>query len=213
MSMKSNVSEHQKSLRADRGILITFEGIDGSGKSTQVKLLEDALAEAGYSVLRTAEPSDGPAGRKIRNLSERPSPESELELFTEDRRFHVSQIIGPALLEGKVVLCDRYLHSSIAYQGARGIDPKRILSMNAGFIIRPKRVFYLRIPVEEALRRIETGRTEGPSIFEFRENLTRVARIYDDMSDSNIRVIDGSRRPEIVHQEIITDALKLIGSG
>jgi dTMP kinase len=196
---------------AGRGKLITFEGIDGSGKSTQARLLADALRLLDIPVLLTAEPSHGPIGRKIRRMSARPDPEQELELFTEDRKHHVSRVIEPALNNELIVICDRYVHSSIAYQGAQGIDPERIRLLNESFAVPPDRVFLLRIPVESALERITVGRAQGCSIFELRESLQRVSDIYNRLDDRNITAIDGARPRESIHEEILRETLVLSG--
>ena len=105
-------------------MLIVFEGIDGTGKSTQVRLLAQALEERGLTVVTSREPTDGPFGQKLRlsMITGRLSPEEELALFHEDRRDHVEHLILPALEAGKVVILDRYFFSTMAYQGARGFD-------------------------------------------------------------------------------------------
>lgn len=106
-----------------RGKLIAFEGIDGTGKSTQIKMLADRLTAEGLSVLSTREPTDGTFGKKIRELfvsREKVSPDEELALFMDDRREHVTSVIEPALAKGMIVLTDRYYFSTAAYQGAEG---------------------------------------------------------------------------------------------
>ena len=138
---------------------IVFEGIDGSGKSTQAKLLARRLEDLGIPVLLTAEPSDGPVGRIIRSLTTRPEAEEEARLFTEDRRDHVERVILPALVEGRTVICDRYVHSSVAYQGARGVDQAAILSAQRLFAPQPDVIFLLEIPAKIALARIGSDET------------------------------------------------------
>ena len=116
-----------------KGLLIVFEGTDGTGKSTQVQLLSQYLQDQGYPVVVTREPTEGQYGRKIRSLymhRNTCSREEELELFLADRREHVQQLLAPALTQGKIILCDRYFLSTAAYQGARGFDPENILRMN-----------------------------------------------------------------------------------
>jgi dTMP kinase len=107
----------------NKGLLIVFEGIDGTGKSTQMLLLARYLREKGLVVIETREPTNGQFGQKIRALYTNRngiSPEQELELFLADRREHVQNVLAPALREGKVVLCDRYFLSTAAYQGVVG---------------------------------------------------------------------------------------------
>ena len=107
------------------GLFIVIEGIDGTGKSTQLHLLAEKLRQLGYAVVATREPTNGPYGQKIRELfvdRGAVSQEEELELFIADRDQHVKEVIAPALADGCVVICDRYYLSTIAYQGANGMD-------------------------------------------------------------------------------------------
>lgn len=113
------------------GQFISFEGIDGSGKSTQVKLLSDVLRDAGHDVVLTREPGGSPGAEEIRKLvlegdPDRWSPEAELLLFTAARRDHLERVIEPALAAGKVVICDRFADSTRLYQG-RANDGMRAL--------------------------------------------------------------------------------------
>ena len=139
-----------------RGLLIAFEGIDGTGKSTQLPLLADWLRGQGCAVVETREPTDGPYGREIRALyrdRSRVSRERELELFVLDRRQHVTECILPALEQGRIVLTDRYYFSTAAYQGAGGSDPAAIFAANA-FAPEPDLVLLLTLPVAAGVARI-----------------------------------------------------------
>ena len=114
-----------------RGKFITFEGIDGSGKSTQLRLLADDLRFRGFNVLVTHQPGGTPLGRRLReaflDTEENIAPMAELLLFAADRAQHVEFLIKPALAEGKIVISDRYADATTAYQGAgRGFDAKTI---------------------------------------------------------------------------------------
>jgi dTMP kinase len=191
-------------------LFIVFEGIDGSGKSTQAAMLAQRLADNGIPSLLTSEPSNGPTGRIIRSFASRPSPEEEERLFTEDRREHVSTVILPALAEGRTVICDRYVYSSAAYQGARGLDPTTIINRNMLFAPRPDVIFLLEIPVDMALGRIRSTRKEGFSVFEVRENLGLVDRIYRSLKDPVIKWIDGTLSPEQIHT-VILNVIKNMG--
>ncbi len=182
---------------------IVFEGIDGSGKSTQARLLADKLHLANIPVILTAEPSDGPIGCLIRTLKTRPAPEEERRLFTQDRKDHISRIITPALKNGISVICDRYVYSSVAYQGAGGIDPRQILEENREFAVEPDITFFLHIGVDEALSRIAEGRGEAFTMFEAKANLERVAAIYDALDDPHMRRIDGSLSRDEIQREIL----------
>jgi len=115
-----------------RGTLITFEGVEGSGKSTQMTRLVRSLRRRGLAVERTAEPDGTPLGVAIRRLFERgPAPLAEMFLFMAARQQHVRDRIGPWLKQGRVVLCDRYTDATLAYQGyGRGIDVDFIRDLN-----------------------------------------------------------------------------------
>src|SRR4030065_216390 len=143
---------------ARRGVLLALEGIDGCGKSTQAELLASALRERGLEVVLTCEPTDSPLGRQIREYFQGPtrylSPKEELNLFMADRREHVEEVINPALAEGKIVITDRYYYSSVAYQGALGLDPDRIVAQNEVLAVRPDLTVILTLPVAMALARL-----------------------------------------------------------
>src|ERR1700745_657562 len=113
-----------------RGFLVAVEGIDGSGKTTQVERLAHYCDEKRLAYVLSKEPTSGKYGQLIRNSASRGrlSIEEEIDLFLKDRREHVDQVIQPALNEEKVVILDRYYFSTAAYQGAHGADPAIILS-------------------------------------------------------------------------------------
>lgn len=118
-----------------RGVLITFEGVEGSGKSTQMRRLERWLRREGYRPEITREPDGTALGAAVRRLFERPGvkpqPLTEMFLFMAARQQHVIEKIGPWLRAGRVVLCDRYTDATVAYQGyGRGVDPELIREMN-----------------------------------------------------------------------------------
>ncbi len=189
---------------------LVFEGIDGSGKTTQARMLADHLSSRGGRVLLTAEPSDGPVGTHIRSLKNRPEREEEERLFTEDRRDHLRRTIIPALEQGSTVICDRYVYSSVAYQGARGIDPASILTENNGFALSADVTFLIEIDVDLAMKRISAGRANTFTTFEKHSDLQKVAAIYRNLSDPFIVRIDGSGSPEQVHK-LVLDHLRKIG--
>lgn len=183
-------------------LFIVFEGIDGAGKSVQAKMLADRLQADGIPYILTTEPSDGPTGRRIRSLKIRPEPVEEARLFTEDRRHHVQNVIIPALERGASVICDRYIYSSAAYQGARGIDSEKILAANRQFP-GPDLIFLLEVTVDMALSRIGCGRSDGFSAFEGRSDLEAVHAMYSGISDPAIHRMDGSLPPDELHREIV----------
>lgn len=188
-------------------LLVVFEGIDGSGKSTQARLLAERLEKQGVGVVLTSEPSTGTIGKVIRSLRERPSLEEEIQLFTEDRRDHVQTFIRPALERGLVVICDRYIYSSAAYQGARGADPQSIIIRNLSFAPAPDIIFMLDCSIDTCLARISRGRPLGHSLFEIRENLQAVEEIYRGLRDSLIRRIPAEGSIAEIHERVM-DALK-----
>jgi len=188
-----------------QGVLIAFEGIDGTGKSTQIRLAADWLREVGCAVVTTREPTDGPFGARIRatlTAGSRMAAAEELHLFLEDRRDHVRQLIAPALATGKIVLTDRYYLSTVAYQGAAGQDPAAIFARNEAFAPPPDLVLLLVAPVDLGRDRIRFSRGEQPNSFEGRQYLERVAAVFDSMAQPYIRRIDASQSIERVHHAI-----------
>ncbi len=177
-----------------RGLLIAFEGIDGAGKSSHLRWLAAYLRGQGLGVVETREPTNGTYGQYIRNLftnRKKLSPEEELELFLLDRKEHVAQCINPALAAGQIVLTDRYYFSSVAYQGAAGMDPVDIFAKNA-FAPEPDMVLLLRVSPQEGLRRIREQRREHPNDFEQEEQLIKVDRLFASFPQSYIKRIDNS---------------------
>lgn len=140
-------------------MFISFEGVDGSGKTTQVALLADALREEGRDVVATREPGGTPAGERIRELlleGGEIAPWTEAALFAAARAQLVDEVIRPALARGADVICDRYIDSSLAYQGlARGLGVERVLELNllATSGLLPDRTFFLAIPPEDTAGR------------------------------------------------------------
>jgi len=142
-----------------KGFFIVFEGADGSGKSTQAKLLFNKLSDDGYSCVITSEPGGTNLGKRIRRLLLDPKlkliPKTELFLFLADRAEHVEEVIQPALSEGKIVICSRYFYSTLIYQGiARqiaGLDFLKKLNLFAVNNVFPDIVFYLDVNPENGL--------------------------------------------------------------
>lgn len=189
-----------------KGILIAIEGIDGTGKSTQLRLLGDHLRSRGCSVVETFEPTEGPYGRKIRQLflnRDGCTLEEELDLFIEDRRQHVNEVIEPAIREGKIVLTDRYYFSTAAYQGAAGVDPEEVFHRN-DFAPKPDLVVLLTMPPEIGISRIRELRGEELNDFEQEEQLRQVAALFDSFEDPCIRRIQADAPLEIVAGNIRT---------
>jgi dTMP kinase len=188
----------------ESGMLVAFEGIDGTGKSTQVQLLARFLKEQGFPVVTTYEPTDSKYGQKIRSLyKDRSSctPEEELNLFLEDRRLHVEKFIRPELAAGKIILTDRYYYSTAAYQGATGMDPDEIFARNS-FAPRPSLVLLLTMDPEVSIARIREGRGEELNAFEQLDQLRKVADHFASFPDPCIARINADQSPEQVHEDI-----------
>jgi dTMP kinase len=144
--------------RPSRGLLIAFEGGEGSGKTTQTRLLARRLEAAGYPVTLTREPGGTEVGRLAWEGIARGGldPYTELFLFLAARSDHTARVIAPALEAGRIVVCDRFADSTVAYQGyGRGLDPRLLQRLNrlATQSIRPDLIFLLDLPVEEGLAR------------------------------------------------------------
>lgn len=157
---------------AERGLFISLEGIDGSGKSTQARLLAEALGKAGHTVLRTREPGGAPGAEAIRRLlvegaPDRWSPETEILLFTAARRDHLERTIAPALEAGQIVLTDRFADSTRVYQGATRGDLRGLVDdIHARTIgIEPDLTLILDMEPEAALTR-GLARNSGEDRFE-----------------------------------------------
>jgi len=195
-----------------RGLLLVFEGIDGTGKSTQQQLLGELLRNEGYEVVITREPTEGEYGMKIRALYQNRSAVSvdeELELFISDRKEHVRDLIEPALTERKIVLCDRYYLSTAAYQGTSEAEVKAIIERNQ-FAPSPDIAFILEVSLEESIRRITVHRGDVLNDFEQTDTLRRVDRLFKGMDFPYIRRIDGSGPIDQISKQIRVHTKALI---
>ena len=199
---------------AKRGVLLALEGVDGCGKSTQAELLASALRERGLEVVLTCEPTDSPLGQQIREYFEGPdrylSPKEELNLFMADRREHVAEIIDPALAEGKIVITDRYYFSSVAYQGALGLDPDRILAQNEVLAVRPDLTVILTLPVDQALARLSGAQERPRQVSDDLAYLERAAAIYAGLKGPHLRHLDASGPPQAVHAALLSLILEFL---
>lgn len=187
-----------------KGILIAVEGIDGTGKSTQVNRLTQYLRGLGCTVVQTREPTDGPHGQKIRQLfvdRKKCTPEEELMLFVEDRKQHVREVIAPALAEGHIVITDRYYFSTAAYQGAAGHDPEDVFAKNS-FAPEPDMVILLTMDPQASLARIKELRGEELNDFEQEDQIRRVASLFSSFKNDCIIRIDADDSMEIVGRKI-----------
>lgn len=208
--------------------LITFEGIEGSGKSTQIQRLRDHLGAAGYRVITTREPGGCRIADDIRHIllastNTALAPTAELLLYAAARAQHVAEVIRPALDRGEIVLCDRYVDATVAYQGwGRMLDLALIEQLNrtAAGTTLPDLTLLLDLPVEEGLHRarqrnhqatIDEGRFEAESIA-FHQ---RVRDGYLDCAarDKRFVLIDADGTPDVVATRIhsaVTDYLRRV---
>jgi dTMP kinase len=195
-------------------MFVTFEGVDGSGKSTQARLLAERLRSEGREVVLTREPGGTSAGERIREIllhGERVAPWAEAALFAAARAQLVDEVIRPALARGADVVSDRYVDSSLAYQGlARGLGVERVLELNllATSGLLPDRTFLILLPPAEAAARRgdEPDRIEreGP---EFAEEVDRAYREIAKVFGQRVTVVDGSLNPEDI-AEIVRGQLR-----
>ncbi len=203
---------------------ITFEGGEGGGKSTQVKLLAQSLEDAGISVVLTREPGGAPGAEEIRNLLvsgavERWQPMSEVFLHYAARIEHVARTVNPALGDGKWVLSDRFADSTMAYQGyghdLNRDDLKRLYRLALGDF-RPDLTIILDLPVEDGLARA-ASRGDGEDRYErmdiaFHERLRAGFLEIAENEPVRCAVIDGSREPAVVHAEIAATTVARLGN-
>jgi dTMP kinase len=182
-----------------KGQLIVIEGPDGAGKSTLQRALAERLRQLGQSVVVSKEPTDGPHGAALRQAARtvRLAPERELELLLLDRRAHVEQLIQPALARGTWVILDRYYFSTIAYQGAAGLDQAHLQSVNESFAPKPDALLILDLSFEHAQKRMQ-GRGAMDD-FERESTQRRVREIF--LSFANLpfaHVIDATAGTDTV---------------
>jgi dTMP kinase len=208
------------------GKFITFEGIDGSGKSTQLRMLAGGLRERGVDLITSQEPGGTPLGRRLRDAfletEENVAPMAELLLFAADRAQHVEFLIKPALANGRVVISDRYADATFAYQGAgRGFDEKtvnKVIKLATGGL-KPDLTLFFDIPVTAALSRMssrgESGERPNRMDFETVEFYERVRDSYLGIARREPKrfiVLDASGSVEEIHRQvfdIVADCLKI----
>lgn len=187
---------------------MTFEGLDGSGKTTQVELLRAALEADGREVLATREPGGTEAGERIRDVllgGTSVAPWSEAALFAAARAQLVDEVIAPALDAGRDVLCDRYIDSSLAYQGiARGLGVDSILELNLRVTrgLLPDITFLVLVDPEEALRRSRPADRIERESRNFHASVDAAYRTLAGLFPNRIEALDGMRPPDEVAKEV-----------
>lgn len=189
-----------------KAFFICIEGLDASGKTTQAHRLVRNLRQRDFEAVYTTEPSSGEIGRFIRTriLQRKKRAPSVVEalLFAVDRIDHVERRIKPALQKGKVVVCDRYMFSSIAYQGAEGLNIEWIEEIN-GSVLPPDIAIYLDVPPEVVVKRMKRKR----SVMERLKVQRRVREVYMKLVESGrLTLIDGNRTVD----EVSKDTLKVV---
>jgi len=187
-----------------KGVLIVFEGIDGAGKSTQAKILLKKLDALGYAVVSFREPSDSKWGREIKRkaqFAKSLTPQEELELFQKDREENVKTNLEPSIERKEVIILDRYYFSTIAYQGAKGIDPESIRERNEVFVVKPDLVFIMDVAAGQGLERIE-DREQRDMLFEREDYLAKVRQLFKSFHGDNIHHIDATLSIERIAEQI-----------
>jgi len=193
-----------------KGLFICVEGLDGCGKTTQTKLLVRKLRKMSYDAAYTAEPSRGKIGKFIQKYclhsEKRTSPIVEALLFAADRFEHVTQEVIPALNEGKIVVSDRYVYSSLAYQGATGLDLKWIEIINE-HAIRPDLAIFVDVEPEAVIKRLKPKK----SVMENLETQRKVREVYVKFVEKGELVrIDGNKSKKEVADDILKRALEFL---
>ena len=188
------------------GKFIVIEGLDGSGKSVQAKLVIEFLEKKGKSAVGTKEPTiDSGAGRKIKQTLRGEISVEPLELqklFVQDRKEHLDREITPALKEWKFVVCERYIFSTIAFGFSDRLNVDLLAKMNDNFLL-PDLTIILDASPDSCLKRIEY-RGKGNEFFEKKEKLEKAGKMYKKIPDmfENVFTIDGERSPEKVFEDI-----------
>lgn len=192
-----------------RPLFIVFEGIDGSGKSTQCDLLFKHVLSQGLPAVRLAEPTEGKWGRKIRAMLREATmapADEQMKLFILDRREDAETNILPALKKNKIVIMDRYYYSNAAYQGAAGMDPQRIIEENRKMLFpEPDRVYFVDIPPDRAMERVTDRSGESKEVFEKESFLRIVRENFLSVADERFLIVDGMKCRDEIAETIRND--------
>lgn len=206
---------------SSKGVFITFEGPDGSGKTTQIRMLADLLKAQGYSVVLTREPGGTPIGDQIRQVlfdlgNTEMHPRTEILLFQASRAQHVEELIKPSLAEGKIILCDRYADSTLAYQGyghQTDLEQLKMIVHYATGGLQPDLTILLDLDAEEGIRRRNHGgewnRLDAYQLA-FHQ---RVRQGFHQLAKEDPQrwvIIDAVQPPEVVHAAVRDTVLKYL---
>ena len=193
-------------------MFITFEGVEGAGKTTQIRLLTERLRQSGRTdTLTTREPGDGPLGTELRRLALHPpdgiqvAPRAELLIMLADRAQHVAQVIRPSLNRGGIVICDRYADSSVAYQGyGRGLDVPEIMRLNSWATdgLRPDLTVLLDLDPAVGLARQNERNVMEEQSLAFHARVRAGFLALAEAAPAQWRVLDAARPMEAVHADI-----------
>ena len=197
-----------------RGAFICIEGIDASGKTTQAHRLVRNLRRRGLDAVYTTEPSTGEIGKLIRdhvlNIKKRVPVAVEALLFAADRVDHVDKEIKPALQKGKIVICDRYVYSTLAYQGAADLDLNWIEQINQ-FALVPNMALFLDVSPEVVIERMQSKSKK--SVMETLKNQRRVCEVYLKMvKEGRLMRIDGNKPVNALAAEILRVVVEFLES-
>ena len=206
-----------------KSVFITFEGVEGSGKSTQMNMLQARLIRTNREVVVTREPGGTRLGQEIRHILLNPAfkemhPMTETILYAADRAQHYHEVIRPALDQGKIVLCDRFVDSSLAYQGvARRVGMEGVQNLNEWITedLNPDLTILLEIPYKVGLKRL-SQRKRGMDRMEsqpegFHEQVQEAYRTLAKFFSHRYVVIDGANKPENVHHLVWQEVQKYLG--
>lgn len=206
-----------------RSLFISFEGIEGSGKTTQVNMLHAHLLRMNVDVLATHEPGGTRIGEDIRRVLLNPAfkdmhPMTETILYAADRSQHFYEVIKPALDAGRVVICDRFIDSTIAYQGvARRVGMEGVQNLNEWITEDryPDLTFLLDIPFRLGMKRIQErkgalDRIEGESQL-FHEQVQEAYKTLAKLFPRRIKVLNGADKPENIHHIVMQEVTQLLG--
>lgn len=203
-------------------MFFSFDGVDGAGKSTQIRLLAEALTQEGREVVTCRDPGGTPLGEKLRALllghhDTSIHGRAEMLLYMASRAQLVEDVIRPALENGKVVISDRYLLANAVYQGhAGGLEPDDVWAVGRVAVggVMPRLVFVLDMPAERAASRIQRShdRMESRGL-EYLENVRQGFLVEAHLNPEHIYILDADRKPDEIHADVLQRALQCLAAG
>jgi dTMP kinase len=204
--------------KGHHGFFISFEGVDGSGKTTQANMLSSHLIQNNFDVVTTHEPGGTRVGEKIREILLDPAlqemdPMTEAILYAADRAQHAREVLRPALNAGKVIICDRYIDSSLAYQGvARGLGLEGIRNLNewATNDLYPNLTILIKIPFETGLKRLPYGQLDRMEMQDpsFHATVQEAYLTLAKFFSQRVIIINGEEKPEVIHHHVMEEVEK-----